>query len=125
MKINYLNFIEKTCYILIGSLLAILVLYSLFGDLLKYQPVENSLNQLKDSQYDNIHYNCVDFSHEAQVNLKNNNINAQTIVIQKPSEADTHAIISIWLDPQTGQFVSDGTYVGQYSELKTKYGWAK
>lgn len=123
MKINYLGLIEKTCYILIGSLSAVLVLYLLFGNLLKYQPVENSISTLNKSQYDSINYNCVDFSHEAQTNLKNNNVNAQTIVIQKPNEENTHAIISIWLDPQTGQFVSDGTYVGQYSELKTKYGW--
>ena len=125
MKINYLNLIEKTCYILIGSLSAVLVLYLLFGNLLKYQPIENSISGLNDSQYDNINYNCVDFSQEAQANLKNNNINAQTIVIQKPNDTNTHAVISIWLDPQTGQFVSDGTYLGQYSELKTKYGWLK
>lgn len=122
--INYKN-LSRVLYLAIGAGIASAVFLILFSGLWKYRALENAIESAGEHKYDIASYNCVDFSQDAQEQLKSENIGSNVVVIQKDiNSKTTHAILGVWIDPQTGEFVSDSKYLGDYNELKNQFGWA-
>lgn len=122
---NYTAFIEKTAIFTLGVLVASFVFIYLFSDLWKYRALDQTIKQASAHEYDVIDYNCVDFSNSAVSLLKNQNIEANTVVIKSADSTGTHAVVSVFIDPQTGQFVTNASYLGNYNDLQNQYGWAR
>lgn len=119
------NVWQNLSLVILGAALATEIFLYLFFDLWQYQKIDQAVKAADKREYDVLEYNCVDFSQEAVQNLKNQNISSNIVVIkQDPSSPDTHAVICIYIDPQTGEIVSGAEYVGLYNELKTQYGWS-
>lgn len=84
----------------------------------KYEKIEKILKETSKRNYDSDKYNCLNFSQDAQKMLKEEGINSNIIILKKPDVL--HAVISIWFDPQSGNFVKENEYVGTYIEGKIK-----
>jgi hypothetical protein len=117
------HWINKFTYVLLGAVIASSFLVFYFHGLFKYFPLEKTLQKASSKQYDYSNYNCVNFSKDAVSMLHNQGIGSNIIVIQKQNSNNTHALISVWFDPQTGKMVSVENYIGEYNELKNKFGW--
>ena len=123
MKSNILN---NLLFVLAGIGIASAVFLILFSGLWKYRAIDQVMNETKKSNYDLTAYNCINFSKDAVLKLQSKNINSNIIVIKEdPTKAETHAVIGIWLDPQNGNFITNSEYVGDYTELKSQFGWAR
>jgi hypothetical protein len=72
--------------------------------LYKYVPLDNVLQEMSKREYDLENYNCVNFSKDAQLKLKNKNINSTIIVGTNGTKYD-HAYLGVWIDPINGEFV--------------------
>lgn len=126
MNNNIINILNKISFIILGAVLTAAIFLFLFSGLWKYRALNKAIEDVSRSDYDITTYNCVDFSQDAVTKLKSRNINSNVVVIkQDPNSSETHAVIGIWIDPQNGQLVSNSEYVGDYTNLKTKFGWAK
>lgn len=107
----------------LGAVVASLLFMIAFSDLWKYRKLDQVLKQTGTKAYHEENYNCVDFTTEAKSKLSEKNI-ASNIIVVKKDENSTHALISVWFDPQTGEFAEKSDYLGDYNELKNKFGWA-
>lgn len=122
MTINFNRLIIYLGLILTGGLIVLFLVLYFYGDLLKYQNLDMVLKTTSQNQY-NSSYNCVNFSQDAVEKLQQEGISSNVIVIENPSGDGTHAVISVWFDPQTNSFVPQTEYLGDYQVLKTLYGW--
>ena len=123
MKIN-INLIEKTCIFTLGALVTSFIFIFLFSSLWKYRTLDQTIKQASAHQYDSANYNCVDFSNAAVSLLQKKDIEAKTVVVKPDNGASTHAVISVLIDPQTGQFVNnEDSFLGDYNTLKQQYSW--
>jgi len=126
MNNHTINILNKISLVILGALLASAIFLFLFSGLWKYRAINKALEEVSKPAYNVTAYNCVDFSRDAVATLEAKNIDSNIIVIKEdPTSSNTHAVIGVWIDPQNGQFVSNAQYVGDYSELKNQYGWAK
>jgi hypothetical protein len=93
-----------------------------YGD--KYQILEDDMAVISKRTYDREKYNCADFSRDLVALLKNDGILANVAVIKRPNDPDGeyHAVVGVWFEPQSGEFVAEGRYVGELNELKAR-GW--
>lgn len=126
MKHDTIQLLNKLSLIVLGAVITAAIFLFLFSGLWKYRELNKTLDQVSKANYDITAYNCIDFSLDAVDTLKSKNINSNVVVIKKdPNSKQTHAVIGVWIDPQDGQIVSGSQYVGDYSELKNQFGWAK
>ena len=126
MNNNIINILNKISFVVLGAVLTAAIFIFLFSGLWKYRALNKALDDVSRADYDVSAYNCVDFSKDAVAVLDSKNINSNIVVIKEdPNSSKTHTVIGVWIDPQNGQFVSGAKYVGEYNELKTKFGWAK
>lgn len=126
MKLEYKNILNKSLFVLLGAGVSTAVFLVLFSGLWKYRALDSALKSASKPDYDLSTYNCIDFSKDATKKLESENINSNIVVIkQDPNSSKTHTVIGVWIDPQNGQFVSGAEYVGEYTELKNQYGWAR
>lgn len=124
MTIKIYKIIMNLGFILIGAFSALLLCMCYYGELLKYQDINRILKTTSQKQYDSNSYNCVNFSEEAVSKLQQEGVGSNVIVIKNVNSDGTHAVVSVWLDPQTNSFVPKTEYLGDYQALKNIYGWA-
>ena len=109
--------IEKILFILIFFILG--AIYSEYRnrDLQKYIPLEQSLQQISNHEYDYNEYDCLDFSKEGRKILTSQGIESSIIVGYKEDDPDTqHAFLGIWIEPQTGNFTNNYTFERIYDK---------
>lgn len=123
MTINLSKILINLGFILIGALCALILVLYFYGGLLKYQDIDNVFKTTSQNQYESNSYNCVNFSQDAVSQLQKEGISSNVIVVEDPDGNGTHAVVSIWFDPQTNNFVSKTEYLGDYQALKILYDW--
>ena len=101
MKLFYITSLI-ICFILLGWQLRGIKDYRLY----KYVELDNILREMSDKEYDIENYNCLDFSKDAQLKLKEKGINSSIIIGENGSDY-YHAYLGIWIDPINGEFVTD------------------
>jgi hypothetical protein len=72
--------------------------------LYKYIPLDDVLQEVSTREYDLEKYNCLNFSKDAQVKLKEKGINSSIIIGTNGGKYD-HAYLGVWIDPINGEFV--------------------
>ena len=81
----------------------------------KYRPLEKVLEQTKSHPYDAQAYNCLDFSKAAQSLLTVQGIES-SIITGNNGSSTNHAYLGIWMDPQTGEFITGYQFRGVYGQ---------
>jgi len=99
MKFIYLLF--TICCILLGWFIRGIYDYPLE----KYRKMDQILNKISQREYSK-EYNCIDFSQDAQYELKKEGIESSIIIGHKEKHNNNHAYLGIWIDPQDNEFIN-------------------
>ena len=110
-KLGIISFV-LICFIFF--LLGLIVSEHRNQDLQKYRPLENVLKEMAEKDYDIDNYNCINFSKDANEKLIYQGINSSIIIGENDNKEYTHAFLGIWIDPQTGNYVTDYTFKDVY-----------
>jgi len=101
LKRNWISIVSITILVLIN---VILIQKTLLMN--KYSYLINSFEEITKGTYTD-QYQCLEFSGDLQKKLKEQGIESKiTIVEQKDRPGEYHAVVSVQIEPQTGEAVS-------------------
>lgn len=83
----------------------------------KYLKLEKALSEAAAFQYDKRIYNCVEFSNDLIKRLKWVGIKAEQVGGIGP-EGGCHAWVAIWVEPQSGRFISPNEDYSRNSQCR-------
>ena len=84
-----------------------------YSNLKKYLMLDSIIKDVSQNTYDYDKFDCVNFSKEAQEKLNKAGIKSTIMVVKNPDEKNYHAIVAVWIEPQTNEFASS-----KYNQVK-------
>ena len=108
--------LEKILICLIIFLLGALFSEYRNRDLQKYVPLQKTIEKISQTEYNIDSYNCLDFSKDGQALLYSEGMGSSIIIGQKEGAENPHAFLGVWIEPQTGELISNYDFERVYDK---------
>lgn len=110
--------ITRIIFTLLFGLVCLIIGYQIQADRYhNYSDFDRATVQMKNYQYNLDTFNCKQFVEVFGGKLDDIGIRYTPIVIRQNDKYD-HAVVAVWFDPATRQFVKNGQYIRNLEEVK-------